>query len=192
MGLPPVLRPRLSVKYIACSIAISYFGICILFGMPVLSSSLPPYTGEYKVGTIDIEAECGPRRVGDAVFKEGGKPAFELETVLFSLYYPAPRDAKSQKSPHLWVPKPIALTAEGYARFAHVNNAFTNGVFTFGLWTLAGSTTIPALVDVPLHGTVKNYRNYDTEHPSDDYGLPEFPVIVFSHGMASSRTDYTQ
>jgi len=57
---------------------------------------------------------------------------------------------------------------------------------------LAGSTFIPAEVDVPIHGTVKTYQNYEAEHPIDDYGLPEFPVIVFSHGFASSRTDYSQ
>ncbi|KAF7846517.1 hypothetical protein BT93_L4206 [Corymbia citriodora subsp. variegata] len=99
----------------------------------------------------------------------------QLETVLFSIFYPAEKGSVSSLPQHLWISKPIAATAQGYARFAHISNFFTNHVFALALWTLAGRTRIPAKVDVPL--------------------LPEggrFPVIVFSHGMASSRTDYTQ
>lgn len=191
--LPAVLRPRWSVKYILASIAAFYFTICILFDMPFFSSALPRYTGQYEVGTIDIEAPCDGRRVNDAVFAHNGQPAFELETVLFSLYYPAVKGATSEKPNHLWIPKPIRLHAEGYARFVKMNNILTNSVFELGLWALAGSTSIPASVDVPLHGTVKgSYMNYEAEHPIDDYGLPTFPIIVFSHGMASGRTSYTQ
>jgi platelet-activating factor acetylhydrolase len=58
-------------------------------GTLMLSSSLPPYSGDYDVGTIDIEAPCTPRRIGDYSYKETGGAAFELETVLFSVFYPA-------------------------------------------------------------------------------------------------------
>ncbi|KAK5131500.1 hypothetical protein LTR08_000894 [Meristemomyces frigidus] len=190
--LPAVLRPRWTVKYALGSLALFYFTVCILFDMPFFSSALPPYTGDYEVGTIDLEVPCDGRRINDAILQDSGEPAFVLETVLFSLYYPSVKGATSQQPPHLWAPKPIALQAEGYARFAHMSNFITNNVFTFGLWALAGSTTIPAQVDVPLHGTVRTYQEYDKEHPMDDYGLPTFPVIVFSHGMASGRTSYTQ
>lgn len=192
MGLQSTLRPRWSIRYVLCSAIAFYFAVCVLFDMPFFSSKLPAYTGKYEVGTIDIEAPSERGNISDTVFKDSDKPAFELETVLFSLFYPAVKGARSRKPNHLWIPKPIAVQAEGYARFAKINNVFTNNLFMLGLWTLAGSTFIPANVDVPLHGTVKTYDNYETQHPSDDYGLPTFPVIVFSHGMASSRTDYTQ
>ncbi|KAK5704912.1 hypothetical protein LTR97_002023 [Elasticomyces elasticus] len=189
---PGVLRPRWTIRYVLSAVALSYFAICLLFDMPFFSSPLPQYTGDYNVGTIDIEVPVEKRNLSSAVFKDTGKPAFELETVLFSLFYPATKDAQSTKPNHLWFPKPIALQAEGYARLAGINNFFTNSLFTVGLWTLAGSTSIPAEPDVLMHGTVKTYQNYEAEHPIDDYGLPEFPVIVFSHGFASSRTDYSQ
>jgi platelet-activating factor acetylhydrolase len=160
--------------------------------MPLLSSKLPKASGKFDVGTIDIEAPCEKRRIGNVVFKDTGAPAFELETVLFSLYYPSVKDAPLRAPNHPWVPKPISLTGQGYARFVKMSNWFTDNAFTFGLWMLAGSTIVPANVDVPLHGTVKNYRDYEAEHPLDDYGLPEFPSIVFSHGMASSRMQYSQ
>ncbi|KAK5110212.1 hypothetical protein LTR62_006208 [Meristemomyces frigidus] len=192
MAWRDALRPRLTLKYIFWATLASYFAICILSDMPFFSSKLPAYTGPYKVGTIDIEAPVERQRTSDAVFKHDGGPAFEMETVLFSLYYPANKDVRTRKPYHYWIPKPVSLHAEGYARFAHINNFFTNKLFALALWTLAGSTTIPAEVDVPLNGTIKGYRNYDKEHPIDDYGLPRHPVIVFSHGQASGRTSYTQ
>lgn len=61
---------------------------------------------------------------------------------------------------------------------------------TFGLWTLAGSVKIPAHVDVPLHhGPAVLQTPAGTSSVEADDG---FPVLVFSHGMASSRTQYTQ
>jgi platelet-activating factor acetylhydrolase len=163
--------------------------------MPLLSSNLPPYTGKHDVGTIDLEVPVDPpRRVGETINIETGEPAFQVDTVLFSIFYPSVNGSQSNKEKHLWVPKPIALHAEGYARFAHMNNWLTNNVFALGLWTLVGGTTVPAEVDVRLAGTAKSSHSYgdSASMPTDDYGLPEFPVIVFSHGMASARTSYTQ
>lgn len=78
---------------------------------------------------------------------------------------------------HPWVSRPIKLTAVGYAKFAHAVNYFINGIFTVGLWALVGSTTIPADVDAPFARSVTGKGQQ---------------VIVFSHGMASSRTSYSQ
>lgn len=47
--------------------------------MPLLSSSLPDYTGPYSVGTIDVESGVETRKVHDATFKNGA-PAFEVRT----------------------------------------------------------------------------------------------------------------
>ena len=115
----------------------------------------------------------------------------QLDTVLFSLYYPSKDGAKSSKPRHYWISPPIAIAAEGYARFAHISNFFTNKIFTFLLWVLAGGNRIPAEVDVPL-------RPYDALSASDGLSVASdgthagLPVIVFSHGMASSRTSYSQ
>lgn len=103
MVVPHVLRPRWTIKYVLSSIAVSYFAICLLFDMPFFSSPLPEYTGEYNVGTIDIEAPVEKRNISESKFRDTGKPAFKLETVLFSLFYPAVKDAVSSKPHHLWV-----------------------------------------------------------------------------------------
>lgn len=178
-----------TIKRVSLSSVAVYILFHLLLDMPLLSSKLPTATGQYSVGTIDIEVPC-QRQTTNIVNKEG-ESAFEVETVLFSLFYPTTKDAVS-KTHHPWIPKPLSLKGEGYARFVGINNFLTNSLFTFGLWSLAGSTEIPAQVDTPLHGTVKTYLDYESEHPLDrDYGRPKFPVMVFSHGMASSRTDYT-
>lgn len=187
MAIPS--RLRWTVKSVLFSLVGLYILVHLLFSMPLLSSKLPQPTGQFNVGTIDIEVPC-ERQTPNIVNKEG-EHAFEVATVLFSLFYPTNKDVVS-KTHHPWIPKPLSLKGEGYARFVGINNYFVNNIFTLGLWSLVGSTEIPASVDVPLHGTIKTYIDYEAEHPIDgDYGRPTFPVIVFSHGMASSRTDYT-
>lgn len=192
MPAPAPRMRRIFNRYTIAITAALYILYCHYNDMPLLSSKLPAYTGPYAVGTIDLELPCERRNISEAILTETGRSAFELETVLFSLYYPAVQESKSQKPKHLWLSEP-ALHGAGYARFAHMSNALTDSVFSAGLWTLAGSTTIPAAVDVPLHGTAHVYEHVDgLEKPLGDYGLPRFPIVVFSHGMASSRTSYTQ
>lgn len=184
-------RWRWTIKRALLAAVAFYFAVCFLFDMPFFSSKLPDYSGPYSVGVVDVEAPVQTRRnVSDVVFKDSGKPAFDLETVLFSVYYPAVQEFKSTKPHHPWVSN-IPQHAEGYARFAGISSSILNNIFSFAMWTLVGSTTVPANVDVPLHGSVGR-QQYSPEIPIDDYGLPKFPVIVFSHGMASSRTSYTQ
>lgn len=121
----------------------------------------------------------------------------QLDTVLFTLYYPTPKGTKSSKPSHYWVPKPVGLTAQGYAKFAKISNIVTNSIFTAGLWTLAGSNRIPAQVDVPLRRPSPQPQELErvvTNGGADSlfkHGQ-KYPVIVFSHGMASGRTSYTQ
>ncbi|TDZ41461.1 Platelet-activating factor acetylhydrolase 2 [Colletotrichum trifolii] len=177
------LKPRLAVVYVLFTLIGLYVLYCIVVRSPLFASKLPEYTGRYGVGTIDVEVPVRtPRRTSEAVFENSGEPAFELETVLFTLYYPAAKGLRSARPHHRWVPKPVALTAEGYARAAHFDNFVSRPVFTFALWAVAGGIAIPAEVDVPL-------LPFDEEDAAK--GPERFPVVVLSHGQASSRTDYT-
>ncbi|KAG6033758.1 hypothetical protein E4U41_006812 [Claviceps citrina] len=180
-------------RYVLLAAPALYVLTCVLLlQTPPFASPLPEYTGLHAVGTIDVEVALPPRLVSDSVFRESGLPAFELQTVLFTLYYPAdggdestPRRGRSQ-SRHYWIPKPISLTARGYAKFAHLDNFLLRPLLTFTLWAIAGGITIPAEVDAPLLAS-------PTPPPAPNHGgsISQFPLIVFSHGMASSRTDYT-
>lgn len=173
------LRPRLTWRYVLVSLVLFYIFYCLVRGSPLFASKLPQYTGQYEVGIIDVEIPLEkPRLITQTKMKDGSGPAFQLETVLFSLYYPAIHGARSNQR-HPWIPKPISLRAEGYARVSHINSFITRPIFRFFLWALAGSIYIPAKVNVPILGT-------------DDEKKPDgFPVMVFSHGTVASRTDYS-
>jgi platelet-activating factor acetylhydrolase len=133
------------------------------------------------VGAIDIEVPLpgGPKEVADGMFKESGEPAFKVETVLATIYYPTTQSFRSRKAKLPWVSRPVGLTAKGYAKMVHVDNFLIRPIFTFGLWAIGGSITIPAEVDAPL------FTSEDGEKDE------KIPLMVFSHGMASSRSDYT-
>lgn len=142
--------------------------------MTRFSSNLPPYSGEYGVGAIDLEVPCRPRTVSDITFVSSGdyRP-FELETVQFTLYYPTTKDAVSTKACHHSIPRPLSSTGEGYARAASIPSPLTNALFTAALGVVAGGNRIPAHVDVPLCTKTKPW-----------------PVVIFSHGLASLGRSY--
>ncbi|KAI5371000.1 putative platelet-activating factor acetylhydrolase, alpha/Beta hydrolase [Septoria linicola] len=180
-SLKHILRPRLTVGYILCALVALYVLYCYIVWSPLFASRLPNYTGPHAVGAIDVEVPVKePRNIVDTVFKQTGKPAFALDTVLFTLYYPTSKTSRSSKAKHKWFPKPISLIAQGYAEAAHFNNFFSRPLFTFALWGLASSIDIPAKVDVPL---LSDDGSDDSSH--------RFPLVVLSHGDVSSRTDYT-
>lgn len=188
--IPILLRPRLTWRYILSSAVALYVAYCLLTAQPLLSSRMPPYTGPYSVGTIDLEIPRQPHRVGNEFF-ENGSPAFEVETVLFSLFYPATLGTVGSKPRHSWVGNPVSLMAEGYLGFARLNNFVFNSIASLAIWSLVGGQEIPAEVDVPLASREKDMpRDESLEHTVDP--VSRFPVLIFSHGYASSRTDYTQ
>lgn len=152
-----------------------YILICVVRKSPLFASKLPAtYTGPYAVGAVDIEHVLpSPRAITNTTFSATGKPAFELATVLVTIYYPIHKGTETNVH-NPWLARPISATAHGYAKFARLNNFLFRPIFTSLLWLIAGSIDIPAHVDAPLA------TDRDTH-----------PVTVFSHGMASSKTDYT-
>ncbi|KAL4882401.1 hypothetical protein BJY04DRAFT_187005 [Aspergillus karnatakaensis] len=176
--------------------------------MPALSCKLPDYSGPYRVGAVDIEAPSDGRIIHAATHLRSGQAAFQLDTVLFTIYYPAAPDAPVTKPRHRWLLEPARLRGQGFARFAKMSNWIVDRVFAFLLWALVGRVLIPADVDVPLRdpglstttsaGDVSVSSN-STNHllgthleRSSQGDTTRYPVVVFSHGMAASRTDYTQ
>ncbi|KAI1102039.1 PAF acetylhydrolase [Jackrogersella minutella] len=195
----PNFRRRLAWRYVGCSLVAFYIVYCYIFSLPLLARPLPEYSGPYRVGAIDVEIPLALSRVVDtARFKTTRANAFELETVLFTLYYPTTQDAVSQKPKHYWMSRPVSLIAEGYAKFARINNFAVNWLMTGAGNALVGNIQIPAHVDVPLGDLMATFTSSTVSRDDVDevekatlIATGGHPVIVFSHGMASSRTDYT-
>lgn len=197
-----LLRPRLTVRYVLFTIAALWVTYRVLLAQPLLANRLPGYTGPYRVGALDVEYPLEkPRRVSDAKFKSkaDGDYAFEVETVLFTLYYPTSHKARgAAKEKYYWFPKPVSATAKGYARFLGMDNFLFRGILTGGLWLVASGIQIPAEMGVPLIPTaelvnINGAGGEDLASVADDDEKEgnKLPVIIFTHGMLSSRTDYT-
>ncbi|KAI1454786.1 PAF acetylhydrolase [Annulohypoxylon moriforme] len=192
-------RRRLSWRYAICSLIAGYIVYCYAFSLPLFAHLLPKYSGPYPVGAVDVEIPLASPRVVDTARLKGTKEkAFEIETVLFTIYYPAAQNAISQKPKHYWIEKPISATTDGYAKFAHISNFVVNKLLTGAVSALVGDVRIPAQVDVPLADLAATV----TEVPETRDNIQEVkkviqiaegghPVIIFSHGMSSSRTSYT-
>lgn len=91
----------------------------------ILRNPLPRYSGPYSVGWMDIEVPVREPRVFSHI-KRQHRHLLQLETVLFSVFYPSAIGSGQGSSPEgekewsraTWLPRPRIDIAKGYARFA--------------------------------------------------------------------------
>jgi platelet-activating factor acetylhydrolase len=179
-----------------------------IFSLTPITSPLPPYTGPYEIGILDVETEVQKRVIHDAVLKSTGDKAFELDTLAITLYYPsslplAPPSKRPWARP--WLPQPVSLIGEGYARLASVPRL--SWVFTFALYALGSSTVIPGVVDAPIlsgaekvlgeegtgaggFGKIMSAAEQEHQELKRDEGFGTLPCMVFTHGMAGMSQSY--
>ena len=129
--------------------------------------------------------------------------ALQLDTVLFSVYYPAdtsrpPRNAAGEEThpPRVgWLPRPRAQLCKGYAKFFRIPH--------FPVTAYIGATSmltrVPAFRNARLaDGRPAPAGDKDGAGGGDGAGAPTpegrqsaFPCIVFSHGLGGSRNTYS-
>ena len=151
-----------------------------------MASRLPAYRGPYTVGTYDVELSLSkPRSFGTSLnFK--GQPAFELETVLFTLFYPCENPSRPHRSSPSWVERPISEIQTGYLKFTG-RSPSKNNIYTFFIvcltWLVGGHLKIPAFTAAPL-------KSPPATDGSSKAG--KWPLVLFSHGLAGTRRCYSQ
>jgi platelet-activating factor acetylhydrolase len=151
---------------------------------------------------IEVPAEK-PRTISHIM--RDGRHLLQLETVLFTLYYPAAIGSGSGPAPggekkwsrETWLPRPRMETAKGYSKFA--------GLPAWAGIGLAGATTMltklrayrnsPPATHWPPKGNAKKrgYKVKNEQGPAPE-GIdesPTFPLLMFSHGLGGSRSAYS-
>lgn len=143
-------RRPLSRRILLYTSASLLFLLLVTSLTPIISP-LPPYTGQYEVGILDLETAVPRRAVHSAVLKETGEKAFELATLALTLYYPsALPSSPAQPWARPWLPQPVSLVGTGYARLVGVRFAPLQALVTFFLWAFGANTVIPGVVDAPV------------------------------------------
>lgn len=153
--------------------------------------SLPYYTGPYNVGYLEVELPATKPQTFSRIKREN-KHALQLDTVLFSVYYPTVDNPETgARVP--WLPRPRVPTAHGYAKFFNIPNL----PVTAYMAATCMFTKLPAFRNAkvaqvrPLAAADKDgAADRDGQQSSGD-GRLKFPVVVFSHGLGGSRTMYS-
>lgn len=169
-----------------------------------LHGTLPSSSGPYSVGSMDIEVPVQhPRPISD--IKRDGKHLLRLETVLFTLYYPAAFGSGEGKDPagykkwsrETWLPRPRPETAKGYAKFSGMPEWMGEAIFgtTTAFTKLQAFRNTPPASHWPPEGNSKRdglkIKNQRGDPPEDASEEPKFPLLMFSHGLGGTRTCYS-
>lgn len=144
----------------------------------LLSRTLPNYKGPYPVGVFDIEIPVRePRSIGSFRHKtlHSPEPGFKLETVLFSVLYPAEAPSMDMNKV-VWFPR-LSQTVNGFLKMARRTSWYYKALaYPIAAAAIYG-TTFPAIAEAPLRKPPKANQ--------------QWPLAIFSHGVGCSRLMYS-
>ncbi|OCF34757.1 hypothetical protein I316_03299 [Kwoniella heveanensis BCC8398] len=161
----------------------------------IWSRQMPEYSGSYPVGAMDVEFPIEPQTIGSfrhrklANKQKKGTSSeenittagIEIDTVLFTLFYPCDLDQGQNRTQNegggkgtVWFPRPSS-TVKGFMNMAGVENSLIRSLAYVGALTAVHGLKFPAHQRAPIRTP-----------PSG-----KWPLIIFSHGVGCSRLMYT-
>lgn len=162
----------------------------------VPGKTLPTYTGPYPVGSMEIECPASNPRAFSHITRNK-RHILQLETVLMTIYYPAAIDQEeklpktsSRFSRELWLGRPRVSIAQGYGKFAGVGSLAVPVFATTMLTKLPAFRNAPIArywapeADTKTEG-LKAKHEAGTKPNESSSDEPQFPVILFSHGLVN-------
>ena len=155
--------------------------------------SLPHYTGPYNVGYLEMELPATKPRTFGRIKREH-KHALQLDTVLFSIYYPTNDDPTAKDAAShgpTWLPRPRVPTAHGYAK----EFSLPSFPVTAYMASTCMLTKLPASRNAKVAqaspSASSEQKGAAEGQQSTGHGRPMFPVVMFSHGLGGSRMMYS-
>ncbi|WWC85444.1 uncharacterized protein L201_000307 [Kwoniella dendrophila CBS 6074] len=143
----------------------------------LFSRQLPSYTGNYPVGVLDVEYPIEPQTIGSFKHKKlrtTSQAGIEIDTVLFSLFYPCQQDVSNSKGT-VWFPR-ASPTVNGFLKMAGIENSLIRALAYTGALSAVHGLKFPSHQRAPIL-------------PNPPGG--KWPLIIFSHGVGCSRLMYT-
>ena len=152
--------------------------------MGLILNSLPRYRGPYKVSTHDFEFPCSTTSTSSsfspALLRTSHRPALELDTILFTTFYPISDGTNQRKLLMNWLERPLSVTSRGYSKFLGKPLWLVKTiVYLFGRGLKLSPSTNRG-IDQPL--LLNNEKEKEKK---------KFPVVIFSHGLSGNRTTYS-
>lgn len=147
-------------------------------------------SGPFAISTLTLELPARkPQSFYPSRFRLNGKEVFKLQTVLVTLFYPI-QQKEAAKDGISWLPHPKMRSIEGLVKYASLNRWFAYPA----LFILPYTARLPYSNNAPLATQSANIvsSNNTQAPPSATSASNTFPVGIFSHGLAGSKTTYSQ
>jgi len=155
---------------------------------------LPRPSGIYEVGLTTLGVQISKKITGNGRLKSNNQPALESQEVVFNLYYPTSirktngsvfSGVNGSKVGVRWIQKPLNLAVRGWAKFLKFPS--------FLLWPIVhfynAILSIPVYPYTSLLSPISNPSNRSSS--SDGPTQVKWPLVIFSHGLGGTRTEYS-